>query len=146
MSLPIRELKQNQSRPIDAALDVVVLFTSVESAEVALKQAEELTRGMKSGIRLICPQIVPYPLPLERPSVNLRHLRNEMSHVSRCAGLEPECEIILARDLKSALETALKPKSIVVLATRRRLWRTQEEKLKIKCEKAGHEVVLSYMR
>jgi hypothetical protein len=147
MSLPIQERKENRSKSIDAALDVVVLFTTLEAAGVALIRAKELAEGLKSGIRLICTQVVPYPLPVERSPVNLGHLRDEMSLVSQCAGLEPVCEIILARDLKTALKTALKPHSIVVLASRRRrLWRTQEERLKIECEKTGHEVVLSYTR
>jgi hypothetical protein len=147
MRLLIRERKENRSKSIDASLDVVVLFTTVDLAAAALKRAEELVLGIKSDIRLICTQIVPYPLPVERPPVNLRHLGNQLSRASQCAGLKLEGEIILARDLKTALKTALKPHSIVVLASRRRrLWRTQEEKLKIECEKAGHEVLLSYTR
>jgi hypothetical protein len=130
----------------EKVIEVVVLYTSVELAEAALKRAEELAHGMELRVRLVYAQIVPYPLPVDKPPINLDHLQHELALVSEHSGLAVEGEIVLARDIQTALQTTLKPHSIVVLASRRRLWRTKEESLKKECVKAGHEVVLCYAR
>jgi len=132
--------------PSEQALDVVVLYTSAELAEAALKRAEELAHGMEVRVRLVSAQIVPYPLPVNQPPVNLQHLQHELELISERSGLEVEAEIVLARDIQTALQKALEPHSVVVLASRRRLWRTKEESLRKECVKAGHEVVLCYAR
>ncbi len=128
------------------ALDVVVLYTSVELVKVALKRAEELAEGMDVRVRLVSMQIVPYPLPVDQPSVNLQQLKADLEDVSDRSGLEVHGDIVLARDIQTALRTALKQNSIVVLASHRRPWRTQEESLQKQCIKAGHDVILCYAR
>jgi hypothetical protein len=128
----------------------VVLYTSVELAAAALLRAEELAQGMELRVRLVCAQIVPYPLPVEQPPVNLQYLESKLQKVSEDCSLDVQGEIVLARDMQTALKSALKPDSIVVLASRRRLWPTlwanQEESLRKECIKAGHEVVMCYAR
>lgn len=131
-------------------IDIVVLYTSAELATEALQRTEELAQGMELRVRLVCTRIVPYPLPLDQPQINLEHLKSELERVSKRCGLEVQGEIVLARDLQTALKPVLKANTIVVLASRRRswldLWPTQEESLKKECIKAGHEVVMCYAR
>ena len=112
-NVPVPALRQT--------LDIVVLYTSVKLAAAALERAEELAQGMELRVRLVCTLIVPYPLPVEQPQVNLEHLKSELEKVSQRYCLEIHGEIVLARDMQTALKSALKPKSIVVLASRRRL-------------------------
>jgi hypothetical protein len=143
------QIQANSPRRLEApsseqVLDVVVLYTSVELAKAALNRAQELTHGMELRVRLVSTQIVPYPLPMDEPPINLQHLQHQLELVSEHSGLSVEGEIVLARDMQTALQTALRPHSIVVLASHRRLWRTKEEHLKKECVKAGHEVVLCY--
>ena len=152
MSLRI-PTKSTRNVPVPAlrqTLDIVVLYTSVKLAAAALERAEELAQGMELRVRLVCTLIVPYPLPVEQPQVNLEHLKSELEKVSQRYCLEIQGEIVLARDMQTALKSALKPKSIVVLASRRRLWSTlwptKEVRLWTECIKAGHEVVLCYAR
>src|ERR1019366_5496440 len=59
------------SQERDNKLNIAVLFTSVESTLAALKEAATLANQLSARIRLIVPQIVPYPLSLETPPVQL---------------------------------------------------------------------------
>jgi len=146
MNLPTRERNRDASLFPGVPLEIVVLFTSVELADAALKKAEELAAGLEVKIRLVRAQIVPYSLPVEKPPISLDHLINELETISRSCSQEVVGQIVLARNLEAVLRTALKPHSIVVLASHRRLWRTKEEHLKNLCVKDGHEVVLCYAR
>src|SRR3981189_1190106 len=55
----------------DQKLNISVVFTSVESTLAALKEAGNLANSLGARIKLIVPQVVPYPLPLETPPVLL---------------------------------------------------------------------------
>ena len=60
------------TRPIgeetDEKLDIAVVFTSVEWPLAALKEAGNLANSLGARIKLVVPQVVPYPLPLENSS------------------------------------------------------------------------------
>lgn len=99
MSLRI-PTKSTRNVPVPAlrqTLDIVVLYTSVKLAAAALERAEELAQGMELRVRLVCTQIVPYPLPVEQPQVNLEHLKRELEKVSQRYSLE-----MLRRDCAGA--------------------------------------------
>src|SRR5437879_2251413 len=140
MNLRIRKtsLRELEATAFERAFDVVVLYTSAAMAEAALKRAEELADGMKVHIRLVCTQIIPCPLPMDQPPINLLHLEQELERVSVQSGLDVEGEIVLARDMQTALKSTLRSHSNVVIASSRRLWRTREESLQEACVKAGH--------
>jgi len=145
------QIQKKTAGPVEAiphqqTLDIVVLYTSADLAGAALERAEELAKGMNLRVRLVCAQIVPYALPIDEPQILLEHLKNELEKVADMSGLEIQGEIVLAREMQTALRSALKPGSIVVLASHRRVWRTKEESLRNECIKAGHEVVLCYAR
>jgi hypothetical protein len=61
------------SRPIapetEQKLNIVVVFTSIESTLAALKEAGTLAHSLGAQIKLVVPQVVPYPLPLDSPPV-----------------------------------------------------------------------------
>lgn len=66
-SVPVPAIRQT--------LDIVVMYTSVKLAAAALERAEELAQGMELRVRLVCMLIVPYPLPVEQPQIDLEHLK-----------------------------------------------------------------------
>ena len=123
----------------------MVLYTSAELARAALKKAEELGCGLAAHLRLVRAEIVPYPLAVEAPAIGLEHLRDEMETLLESCGLEAKAEIVLAREMETAVRTALSPRSIVILASHRRIWRTREEDLERLCSRLGHEVSLCYV-
>ncbi len=55
-------------RPQDAnALSVTVVFTTVPATLIALQRGGELAQQLGARIRILVPQVVPYPLPIDRP-------------------------------------------------------------------------------
>ncbi len=138
LGIPTNSTRNVPLPALRQTLEIVVMYTSVKLAAAALERAEELAQGMELRVRLVCMLIVPYPLPVEQPQINLEHLKSELEKVSQRYCLEMQGEIVLARDMQTALKSALKPNSIVVLASRRRLWRTKEERLRKECIKAGY--------
>src|SRR5271157_5523162 len=63
-------------------LDVTVLFTSATETAEALKTAATLAADLNARINLIGVQVVPYPLPLDRPPVYVEYLRDRLRAVA----------------------------------------------------------------
>jgi predicted site-specific integrase-resolvase len=54
--------------------------------------------------------------------------------------------LLLTRDPEQTLLKIMHPGSIVVIASKKRWWRTAEERLQRICERKGHQVALIYSR
>jgi hypothetical protein len=126
-------------------LDIVVPFTTPRLTRLALREAQELTSKLPSRIRLLRMLTVPYPLDLRYPPVALDVLRDQTRQVARgiAAG---EVVLFLTRDAEQTLLKMMRPGSIVVIASKKRWWRTAEERLQRMCERNGHQVALIYSR
>src|SRR5579862_5171885 len=59
-----------ETKDTNGPLEVVVMFTDVQGTLRALKTAAEMAHNLNGRIRLLAPQIVPYPLPLDSPQVS----------------------------------------------------------------------------
>ena len=149
MSLAIEKiLKPASGRPAqhmgegaDQKLNIVVVFTSVESTLAALKEAGNLANSLSARITLVVPQVVPYPLPLETPPVLVEFNENRFRVLASESPVETSVQIYLCRDRFEMLASALKPGSIVVVGGRKRWWPTQDELMARQLRRAGHEVV-----
>jgi hypothetical protein len=62
----------------------------------------------------------------------------------RCE-LPVSAEVVLARSREEGFRHALKPSSTVLVGTRKRPWRTAEEKLARTLARDGHQVVLMHV-
>jgi len=132
-----------EAREKDPRLNISVLFTSVELTLAALKRAGELAHSLGARLTLLVPQIVPYPLPLESPPVLLDWNEQRFLVIARESHVETTVRIYLCRDRVEALESVLKPHSIMVVGARKRWWPTAEERLARKLRRSGHEVILT---
>ena len=56
--------RKNESEHL---LDVAVVFTTTAATVAALRTAGALARQLDACIRMLVPQVVPYPLPLQSP-------------------------------------------------------------------------------
>jgi hypothetical protein len=110
---------------------VVVLHTSVPETLAALKTAARLAGGLMARIRLLVIQVVPYPLPLDRPAVALPFTQRRFHTIAEGVAIETNVDIHLVRDRDLALESLLEPHSTIV---------TGGKRLK-KLERAGHELI-----
>lgn len=126
-----------------AQLDLVVPFTTPELTQAALLAANRLGAGLDSAIRLVKVQVVPFPLDLRHSPVPVEFLEaqlNKLSGEAPQAGLTSE--IRFAREMEQGLRSTLRYKSMVVLATKRRPWRTRTERLADSLRHAGYTVIM----
>jgi hypothetical protein len=127
----------------DSRLNVVVIFTSVRSTVAALKEAGVLASRLNASIRLMVPQVVPYPLPLSSPPVSMEWTERRFRVIANETSVETAVQIYLCRDPFEALRCTLSPHSLIVIGgPRRRWWPTSERRLARQLRHAGHEVIL----
>jgi hypothetical protein len=119
-------------------LDLVVPYTTPELTEAALRAAERLGAGLDSTVRLVRVQVVPFPLDLRHSPVPVEFLEAQMKSL---AGDTP-VEIRFAREKESGLLGTLRFRSLVVLASKKRPWRTRTERLADSLRLAGYTVVM----
>ena len=125
-----------------STLEVTVVFTKVPATLRALKMAAELAHNLSGRIRLLVPQVVPYPLPLERPAVSAEFSRRRLQTLASQGSIDTRVEVWLCRDRSDALCQALKPDALVVIGVRRSWWPAAEKALARKLRRKGHEVIL----
>jgi len=129
-------------------LHIAVVFTSVEATLAALEEAGNLAHSLSARIRLIVPQVVPYPLPLESPPVLLQFNENRFRVIASRSAVETSVQIYLCRDRLETLISVLRAGAIVVLAGRKRTslwWPTRDERLARRLRLAGYEVLFKEM-
>ncbi len=123
-------------------LRVFVAHTSRELTKAALDAVLELTRDLGARVTLFAVQIVPFPLPLERPDVSPKFVEQELTGMAREIEVRVDIEVVITRDLDVGLQRVLTTSSLVVVAAKKRLWPTAELRLARALAQAGHSVAL----
>jgi hypothetical protein len=127
----------------EPSLNISVVFTSVSGTISALKRAGTLAESLGARITLVVLQVVPYPLPLTSPPVLLEFQENRFREIASKSPVDIQVQLYLCRDGLETLKKVLKPRSLVVIGARKRLWPTRETSLVRKLRRTGHEVVLT---
>jgi hypothetical protein len=122
-------------------LEVFVPFTTERGTLAALHAAFRLSIDLRARIEMIAPEIVPYPLPLNRPPVALSFLENRYRSLLEQCGVAARIQIRLCRQPREAIASALNPESLVVVGASRR-WRPTEERLCGWLRSQGHFVTI----
>ena len=123
-------------------LRLVVPYTTSGLTRKALVEAAGLARGLDAELTLVAVQVVPFPCPLSRPTVDPNHLERRLLAIARTSSLCTRILVVRARDREAGFSKMLPPGSLVLLATKRRWWRTTEERLARSLARAGHSVAL----
>jgi hypothetical protein len=131
------------SEETDSKLNISVVFTSIDATLTALKEAGNLASSLGACITLVVPQIVPYPLPLTGPPVPVDFNERRLRVIANNCRVETRVSIYLCRNALETLQSVLKPHSLVVLGSRKRLWPTPEKRLAVKLRHLGHQVVVT---
>ncbi len=124
-------------------MEVLVLHTTTTETLQALKTAAHLAHGLSVRIRLLVLEIVPYPLPLDRPNVPLHFTRRRFHTMASNAAIETTVDIHLVRDPDKTIESILEPHSVVVMGTHRTWLPNAHSRVAKRLERLGHQVVFA---
>jgi hypothetical protein len=119
-----------------------VPYTNDLLTRAALRAASRLAKSLSVRITLVVVSLVPFPCALDCPQVAPEHLRRRMIALIATSSVHANLSVVYAREQMTGLRHALGDGSLVLLAARRRPWRTAEERLAKKLHEAGHSVVL----
>lgn len=125
-----------------APLEVCILHTREKQTREAFRIANVLARGL-ARMRLLVLQVVPYPLPLDEPSVPLAVTEKLFLGLVEDTQAEVCVDIRLGRDPHQMLEAAFPQKALVVIGGRPRWWLAKEARIAKRLERLGHEVVFA---
>jgi hypothetical protein len=134
-------------RPSDittGVLWVVIPYTSPELTQAALRHAGVCT-DLNVHVSLVDIQVVPFPCALTQPPVDKNFSRRRLCDLLAQSGLPGRADVVYARDWLEGFRRMLQPQSLVILATKKRWWRTREDKLARALLKAGHQVMLLHV-
>jgi hypothetical protein len=123
-----------------AELDLVIPFTTPGLTRAAINAANRMGAGLNAALRLVRVQVVPFELDLNRPPVFIDFLKEQLAGFE--SALPIGGEVRLARDFEDGLKGTLGPDSVVILATKRRPWRTNTERLSRSLRRSGYRTVL----
>lgn len=123
--------------------EVFVIYTTHSSTHRALNAAARVASGRNARIRILVPQIVPYPLPLDRPEIDPAHLERKFTTAFQDSEMSTTVDILPCRDPWDAIHLALPSPSVVVIAGRSGWWPSAERAIARRLRKEGHHVVVT---
>ena len=126
-------------------IEIVVPYTEWSLARDVLKRAETLAHGLSPTVRLIAVHSVPYPLPFGCPATVHAHLVEQLVDLASRCPFTVEAQVVLARYQDEGFRHVLKNGSIVLIGSRKQLWRTREERLARDLAREGHQVALVHI-
>lgn len=135
--------RQAEGTPSEAAepqLAVHVVVTSTGKARKALEAANRLAGDLNCRLVALVPEVVPFPLPLDKPAVPAEFRASQMLRAFEGTGVAAEIRLVMCRAEDRALLELLKPRSLVVISASGHWWPTRESRLAKSLRKAGHHV------
>jgi len=138
--LALRGIAESRARA--GGLRVFVAHTSRELTKACLSAVSALTRSLGARVTLLAVQIVPFPLPLNRPDVAPEFMERELAALARQIEAPADVLVVIARDLDTGLQRGLTANSLVVVAAKKRRWLNAELRLARSLARAGHSVAV----
>ena len=129
-----------------AVLWITIPYTTPQLTREALRYAGVCTDALDVHIHLIDVHTVPFPCPMECPPVSKEHSERRLLELAQQSRLPGRAHVVYSRDQFEGFLGALPPKSLVVIATKKRWWPTRETKLARFLTQAHHEVMLLVVR
>ncbi len=124
------------------ALEIVVPYSSPQLTAKVVERAGALGAGLDVRLKLVAVYVAPYPAELRCPAAMERHLTARLTEIAERASLPASLHLVVSRDRLDGLRRLLRPGSAVLLGTRKRFWRTREERLARDLTRQGHQVSL----
>jgi hypothetical protein len=134
-----------ESFGFNEAIEIVIPYTEWSLGLAALDHAAVLAARLSATVRLIAVHTVPYPMPFGCPALAHAQLVEQLVDLASRSPLKVHAEVVLARGRNEGFLTSLPAESSVLLAGRRRLWETPEDRLAAMLSGEGHKVALIYV-
>src|SRR5215472_16987705 len=127
---------------LGAKLELQLVFTGFAAVKGALYWATQYARDLGARITILAAQVVPYPLPLEKPPVDVRLLERDLCALAAAQPVETAIQIFLCRDVWETIRNALPPESTVIVGGRKRWWWPRgEQRFAGLLRRDGHRVI-----
>jgi hypothetical protein len=127
------------------SIEIVIPFTEWAVTEAVMQRAAAFTATLNARLMLVAVHTVPYPMSFGCPALVHAHLVDQLIDLASRSPLPVNSQVVLARSSEEGFRHALKPESTVLLGTRRRLWKTSEERLAAALVRDGHHVALVHV-
>src|SRR6266568_4638967 len=119
---------------------LVIPFTTPELTRAALRHAG-VCSDLDVHVSLVDVQVVPFPCPLDQPPINSEYSRRRLPELFNESRFPGRAAVLYTRDWLEGFRRALEPKSLIVMAAKKRRWPTREKRLARALSKAGHQVM-----
>ncbi|HXB73075.1 MAG TPA: hypothetical protein VNY05_32865 [Candidatus Acidoferrales bacterium] len=126
-------------------MEVVVPYTEWAITDALLKRAAALTAGLNVRLTLVAVHTIPYPADFPGPASVHAHLVEQLQNLAGRCTLPVQAQVVMARSREEGFRYILRPDSMVLLGTRKRLWPTSEERLAKMFVADGHKVALVHV-
>jgi hypothetical protein len=121
---------------------VYVISTSINRTLIALEEASQLAKPLKSGIEILTVKTVSFAVPLNDPSVPFQFLVRRLKEMSARFPVRIKISAYLCRNQLEALKRVLNRNCPIVMGVRKRWWPTRDERVARKLRGAGYNVIL----
>jgi hypothetical protein len=123
---------------------VHVVATQFRGTRAALEAAVPLARGSDARLKVLVPQIVPYPLPLDQPVEAAPFAAERYRNLLHQLHAEAEVRLCLCRNPDDIILQLLPAHATVVVGGPAGTWRaSREERLTRRLTHLGHRVVFA---
>jgi hypothetical protein len=119
---------------------IVIAYTRPELTKAALRHAA-VCSDLDVHVCLVDVQVVPFPCMFNQPPVDRKFSECRLNDLLQESGLPGRGAVVYTRDWLEGFRKVLEPGSLVIIASKKRWWRTREEKLARTLMKAGHDVM-----
>ncbi len=129
----------------EAVLQFVVVYSERSVTAAVLRRATELLSGLNARVLLAAVHTVPFPAPLASASASHAHLVEQLVDLASQCSLPITPQVVMARYWEEGFRFLLQEESTVLVGTKKRFWRTHEERLACTLAKDGHKVALLHV-
>jgi hypothetical protein len=126
-------------------MEIVVPYTEWSVTQALLKRLVELTAGLNARVTLVAIHTVPYPATFGCPTSVHAHLVEQLVDLASHCPIPVTPQVVLARGREEGFQFILQPDATVLVGSRKRFWRTDEEKLARTLARSGVKVVLVHV-
>ncbi|HEV3200805.1 MAG TPA: hypothetical protein VGZ73_23040 [Bryobacteraceae bacterium] len=126
-------------------LEIVVPYTEWSLTQAVLERTDGLTAGLNAKVMLVAIHTVPYPAVFECQAAVHTYLVEQLVELASQCPLSVEPQVVLARSRVDGFRHVLSDRSLVLVGTRKRWWRTREEILARALARDGYNVALLHI-